>query len=239
MENRDAIDTDEPSDTKAPQPSGAKWNAAAAPDDGATECERGALGSLWDLDGLIDAARAGDPPALNRLLAHARPRLLAVALRMLRDRDDAEDVVQEALLKVCRHLTRFEGRSAFSTWLHRILVNAALDRLRRHPARWERTLDGEHDEGPPAASEPVDEETPERLVARAETGAAVQGAIACLSERHQEVLALRELNGESYQAISRIARVPVGTVMSRLHHARRRLAEELAATFEPAALRAA
>src|SRR3954463_3901099 len=82
--------------------------------------------SLCDLDQLIRAARAGNVTALNRLLTDARPRLLAVALRVVRDRDEAEDVVQEALLKVCRSLTHFEGRSSFSTWLHRIVVNAAL-----------------------------------------------------------------------------------------------------------------
>src|SRR4029077_18936791 len=69
---------------------------------------------------LIDQARAGARQALNRVLAGVRPRLLAVALRIMRDRDDAEDVVQESLIKVCRSLTRFEGRSAFTTWLHRI-----------------------------------------------------------------------------------------------------------------------
>ena len=97
--------------------------------------------TLRDLDDLIAAARRGDKMALNRLLTDARPRLLAVALRVVRDRDDAEDVVQEAMVKVCRSLTRFEGRSSFSTWLHRIVVNASLDRLRRHGARRELPAD--------------------------------------------------------------------------------------------------
>jgi RNA polymerase sigma-70 factor (ECF subfamily) len=219
MEKPNTTEADLLCGTKAPQPSEAN--------------------SLRDLDELISSACAGDRAALNRLLGHARPRLLAVALRMLRDRDDAEDVVQEALLKVCRNLTRFEGRSAFSTWLHRIVVNAALDRLRRQQSRWERGTDTDHEDSRPSPVEAVDEETPERLVARAQTGAAVRGAIACLSAPHQEALALREFDGESYQAIARVARVPVGTVMSRLHHARHRLAEQLAATFDVGALRAA
>jgi RNA polymerase sigma-70 factor (ECF subfamily) len=226
MENRDATWTPSPADTKAPQPSDAN-----------------SLTTACDLERLIADACAGDRAALNRLLAHVRPRLVSVALRMVRDRDDAEDVVQEALLKVCRHLTRFEGRSAFSTWLHRIVVNTALDRLRRQQARCERAADGERadDGGGPvmAAAQAIDEETPERELGRAETGAAVQEAIACLSPPHQEVLALREIEGESYLSIARIARVPVGTIMSRLHHARRRLAQQLTATFDTAALRAA
>jgi RNA polymerase sigma-70 factor (ECF subfamily) len=220
MENRAAIETFSSSDAKAPQ---------------STEAN-----TLCDFDDLIDAACAGDGVALNRLIAHARPRLVAVALRIVRDRDDAEDVVQEALLKVCRHITRFEGRSAFSTWLHRIVVNAGLDRLRRHQSRWDRVAaDTDREDGRMDAPEGVDEETPERLVGRAETSAVVQGAIASLSPAHQEALTLREIHGESYQSIARLSRVPVGTVMSRLHHARRRLAEQLGATLDTVGLQAA
>jgi RNA polymerase sigma-70 factor (ECF subfamily) len=221
MENRVAIETEPSRGTKAPQPSEADTHGPQNADD------------------LVGAACAGDRAALNRLLAGARPRLLAVALRMVKDRDDAEDVVQEALLKVCRHLTHFEARSAFTTWLHRIVVNAALDRLRRQQPRWERVPPPAEDERHAPAPEAVDEETPERLVARAETGAVVRGAIATLSAPHQEALELRELEGESYQTIAEIARVPVGTVMSRLHHARRKLQAQLATTFEAPSLCAA
>ena len=69
--------------------------------------------------------------ALERLLAEARPKLLSLAMRVLDDADEAEDAVQDAMIKVWRNLGRFEGRAAFTTWLHRIAVNAALDRLRR------------------------------------------------------------------------------------------------------------
>jgi RNA polymerase sigma-70 factor (ECF subfamily) len=194
---------------------------------------------LRDLDELIAAACGGDRAALNRLLAHARPRLVAVALRIVRDRDDAEDVVQEALLKVCRSLTRFEGRSAFSTWLHRIVVNAALDRLRRHQARRERFAEDDDRELASVSADLIDEQTPERVVSRNETGAAVRGALERLSPSHREVLVLREFDGESYRDLARLVRCPVGTVMSRLHHARHRLADELGPAVESGALRAA
>ncbi|HVX95736.1 MAG TPA: sigma-70 family RNA polymerase sigma factor [Polyangia bacterium] len=191
------------------------------------------------MDALIDAACSGDRAALNRLLTDARPRLVAVAMRIVRDRDDAEDVVQEALLKVCRSLTRFEGRSAFSTWLHRIVVNAALDRLRRHQARRERHSIDEERDLQPTEADLVDEQTPERVVSRRETGAFVRGALARLSPSHREVLERREFDGESYSDLARIVRCPIGTVMSRLHHARHKLALELATVVEPSALRAA
>jgi len=196
-------------------------------------CEADSLSDV-DLGELIDGARGGDHGALNRLAARIRPRLLAIALRTVRDRDEAEDVAQEALVKVCRYLTRFEGRSTFATWIHRITVNTSLDCLRRQQARHERVTDRD-DAGPerPAPQDSIDEETPERALARAEVGAAVQGAIARLTPSHAETLALRELDGESYQSIAAIVRCPIGTVMSRLHHARRRLVAELGSTLGP------
>lgn len=188
--------------------------------------------SLRDLDELIGSAKRGDRHALERLMTHARPRLLAVALRMVRDRDEAEDVVQESLIKVCRHVTRFEGRSSFSTWLHRIVVNTALDRLRRAPGRRDRLADRDDpaDEGTASAidaSDADDNDTPERQYLRAEAAAIVHCALARLSPTHRQALALRELDGESYQSIAEFVACPVGTIMSRLFHARRRLAEEL------------
>ena len=177
----------------------------------------------------LERARAGDSQALEVLLLAARPRLGAVALKIVRDPDEAEDVVQEAMLKVWRYVSRFEGRAALSTWLHRIVVNTALDHLRsrRHGVTTGRTGDDRADEdrrSPPA----VDDQTPEDLMERAQVGAVIRNAMSGLSTVHREVLSLRELDGESYQAIAGIVRCPVGTVMSRLHHARHRLAESLA-----------
>ena len=115
-----------------------------------------------DFGELIAAAQAGKTDALERLLAGARPRLLALAMRVLGDVDEAEDAVQDAMIKVWRHLDRFEGRAAFTTWLHRIAVNAALDRRRRRsagrdahqprrrrrsPARRQRSADRHRDAG--------------------------------------------------------------------------------------------
>jgi RNA polymerase sigma-70 factor (ECF subfamily) len=220
MQNNREIETETGLDTKTPQTSEAN--------------------TLRDLDELIASAKRGDQTALNRLLAHARPKLLSVALRMVRDRDEAEDVVQESLIKVCRYLTRFEGRSAFSTWLHRIVVNASLDRIRRQQSHGGRMSDAPsgsdraHD-----AFESVNDETPERLYVRAQASAVVHGALAQLSPAHREALVLREIEGESYQAIADVVHCPVGTVMSRLHHARHRLAEQLLSSVSTAAPQAA
>jgi RNA polymerase sigma-70 factor (ECF subfamily) len=186
--------------------------------------------SLCDLDALIARARRGDRGALNRLLTDARPRLMSVAMRVVRDRDEAEDVVQEALMKACRSLKSFEGRSSFSTWLHRITVNAALDRLRRGSSRRERLAKDDDDDRQNPAVDMVDEQTPERLVSRRQTGEVVRGALARLQPIHREVLVRREFDGESYRDLARIVRIPIGTVMSRLHHARHKLEDELSVT---------
>jgi RNA polymerase sigma-70 factor (ECF subfamily) len=177
------------------------------------------------------AVNPPDAAELDDVLADARPRMFAVALRMTRNPDDADDVVQEAMVKVWRAFGRFEGRAALSTWIHRIVVNAALDRLRARsplmaqPSRpdddgFERDGAGELD-----ASAAVD--TPEELVRSAEIGAEVHRALGALPPAHRQVLALRELDGESYQSIADIVRCPIGTVMSRLHHARHRLADQI------------
>jgi RNA polymerase sigma-70 factor (ECF subfamily) len=181
----------------------------------------------------VDANGTTESPSIGALLAAARPRMYAVALRLTKNHDDAEDVVQEAMLKAWRNMGRFEGRAAFTTWIHRIVVNAALDRLRsRRPEVSTRAGAGGRDDGevaqdPPLARSlsPSSPETPEDLVESAEIGAAVHRAMGALSPVHREALALRELDGESYQSIARIVHCPIGTVMSRLHHARHRLAE--------------
>lgn len=182
------------------------------------------------LGALLAGARAGDRRALETLLSEARPRALAVALKVLRNPDDAEDAVQDAFLKVWRYIARFEGRASFTTWLHRIVMNASLDLLRRQSCRPEALVE-EDEEAPARAAEPSHEETPERSLGEAETGAIVRAAVATLSPVHRQALTLREFEDRSYEEIARASRCPVGTVMSRLHHARRKLADELRGTL--------
>jgi RNA polymerase sigma-70 factor (ECF subfamily) len=167
------------------------------------------------------------------LLSEARPRALVVAMKVLHDPDDAEDAVQEAFLKAWRSLSRFEGRSAFSTWIHRIVMNCSLDMLRRRACRPSAYAAGEDEDGERRRPEPATTETPERELVRNEARQLVHGALAELSPAHRQTVTLREIEEHSYEEIAQIAACPIGTVMSRLHHARRRLAEELKAVVEP------
>jgi len=180
------------------------------------------------------------PGSFEVLLAEARPRAVAVALRILRNRDDAEDAVQDAFIKAWRNRDRFEGRAAFTTWIHRIVANASLDLLRRQGARGGTATPLEEaevagalgTEGARSSTQdgPVSEahsETPERHVLRVEAGQIVHRALSSLSPVHRETLTLRELEEHSYEEIASLAAIPIGTVMSRLHHARKRLAEHV------------
>jgi RNA polymerase sigma-70 factor (ECF subfamily) len=192
-------------------------------------------------EALLARAQAGDHQAFAALVAEARPRALAVAVKVLRNPDDAEDAVQDAFFKVWRYLGRFEGRSSFSTWIHRIVMNASLDLLRRQSCRPETHVESE-DPTESRTPEPIDEETPEDTLAEAQTGALVRSALQALSPLHRQALTLREFEDQSYEEIAQSSQIPIGTVMSRLHHARRKLAEELHQVFAAAevpALRAA
>jgi len=185
------------------------------------------------LDTLVERAKTGDRSALDELLVSMRPRALAAALRVVHNRDDAEDAVQDAFLKVWRCLAAFEGRSSFSTWIHRIVTNASLDLLRRtssRPETVERTdaqevaVDGAVRDG-----EPSNEQTPESELCGYEIQMLVRTAVATLPASHRQAVELREFEDCSYQEMAEIIQCPVGTVMSRLHHARQKLAGALRA----------
>ncbi len=185
-----------------------------------------AVEAKTDLPVLIERSQNGDKRAFDRLLVAVRPRAMAVALKVLRNPDDAEDAVQDAFVKVWRYLGRFEGRSSFTTWLHRIVMNACLDLLRRQSCRPGISDDASADslDSSPELACTV---TPYTQLATCETGAMVRHAIAELSPVHQQAIVLRELEERSYEEIAAAALCPVGTVMSRLHHARKHLADEL------------
>jgi RNA polymerase sigma-70 factor, ECF subfamily len=181
---------------------------------------------------MIERARRGDTAAFEALLGEARPRALVVAMKVLHDPDDAEDAVQEAFLKAWRNLARFEGRSAFATWIHRIVMNSSLDMLRRRACRPSALPAEEEGNERRPRLEPSTMETPERALVRTEAQRLVHGALAELSPAHRQTVTLREIEEHSYEEIAQISACPIGTVMSRLHHARKRLAEELQAAAD-------
>jgi RNA polymerase sigma-70 factor (ECF subfamily) len=184
---------------------------------------------------LVDKARAGDHQAFRVLVERYQGRVYGMALRVLRNDDAARDAVQDGFLKAYGALDRFEGRSSFYTWLYRIVMNQCLDRKRRdrsdREVEWnDEVATGLEQGGAMAAT------APDVAAERGELREVLGRAIADLPEDARRTIQLREIDGLSYKEIAAALGVPKGTVMSRLHYARRRLQEALrAAGVDPLA----
>jgi RNA polymerase sigma-70 factor (ECF subfamily) len=196
-------------------------------------------------DEVIDAIRAGDRNAFRVLVERYQARAFRLALRILRDEDAARDAVQDAFVKAYNNLAKFEKRSAFFTWLYRLVKNQCLDMLRRD--RSDRVVEWE--EGSLAEAEASDAATPEvegvaygpaSETLRGQLREKIDAAIAKLPEGARETLILREVEGLSYQEIAEAQGIPKGTVMSRLFYARKQMQKLLieSGTVDAASLKA-
>jgi len=168
---------------------------------------------------LLAAHLGGDRDAFGMLSRHHRDRLWAVALRTLGDREEAADAVQDALLSAYRSAASFRGDARVTTWLHRIVVNACLDRVRRRKARPTVPLP---EQG--SSQEPADRH--DALSAR-ETALDVASALALLSVEQRTAILLVDVQGLPVEEAAAVLAVPVGTVKSRCSRGRARLALSL------------
>jgi RNA polymerase sigma-70 factor (ECF subfamily) len=150
-------------------------------------------------------------------------RLLAVARRLLRNEEDARDAVQDAFLSALRSMDRFERRAQLSTWLHRIVVNAALMKLRGRRRRPEEPLDERYSEGGQAAHlvSVGSTEAPDELLERRELCARIRQAIDALPDPYRTVLLLRDIDELDTSETARVLGVSATVVRSRLHRAHR------------------
>jgi RNA polymerase sigma-70 factor, ECF subfamily len=185
-------------------------------------------------DLLVRRAVQGDREAQETLFVRYRSRLYRLALRLLRSKEDAEDAVQDALLSAYRNIASFQGRSLFSTWLTRIVVNAALVRMRRQRARPELFLqDVSPDEQVSMDAKCVDSRPdPEQAYASVETRLLVEDALEDLSPSMRCAFQLRELEDLSNSEAAEIAGIELGAFKSRISRARSQLAER----FSPATI---
>jgi RNA polymerase sigma-70 factor (ECF subfamily) len=179
---------------------------------------------------LIDRAKKGDQRAFRELVERHQRRAFAIALALVRDEQDAREVVQEAFLRVYRGLDAFHGGSTFFTWLYRIVTNLAIDLIRK-PARRDAELDETrelHDEAQIPLLSRIDGADPLDVVRRREIGARIRHALDALPPYHRGVIVMREIEGLSYEEMAEVMNVSKGTIMSRLFHARQKLQRALA-----------
>ncbi len=172
---------------------------------------------------LIERCRAGDLSAFEPLVEKYRQRVWRLAYQILRDREEAWDVAQEAFVRAYQSLPGFRGQSAFYTWMFRIVVNLATDRRRQRGAR-ARAMGGEpvpEEEWERSVPDPTAD--PAGLAARAEQREKIRRALDSLPLNYRTIIMLSDVEGLTYREIAQVLRIPMGTVMSRLHNARKRL----------------
>lgn len=223
----------EPGDAAAtPKPSATDAAAAAAAADAAVDAEREAERE-HDRQ-LVARAQGGDKEAFRGLFLRHHRRAYALALGVVHNPDDAMDVVQDAFLKAHRHLGSFEGTASFYTWLYRIVTNVAIDHLRRRQRA--NTVDYDDavahmEEDAPAGEEALLPQllggNPAKELARREIREKIEAALGKLSPNHRAVLVMREIDGLSYEEMSKAMKCSKGTIMSRLFHARRHMQKHL------------
>jgi RNA polymerase sigma-70 factor (ECF subfamily) len=175
---------------------------------------------------VVSRAQRGDDSARSTLASACFRTAYLFALQLTGHPQDAEDLAQEAVIRVLRGIGRFDTTRSFKPWLLTIVRNLARDRSRRAAHRLNQSLDGRPDE---IVIDPQDRsDDPETATARLQLQRSVVRALAELGPAHREILVLRDYHDLSYDEIARVLDVPRGTVMSRLHRARRALAEVLA-----------
>ena len=185
--------------------------------------------SAADDEPLVRAAQRGDMTAFEELVARHRDKIFARAYSMMRNEEDAIDLSQEAWVKAWQRLKQFQRESSFSTWMTRIVINLCLDQLRRQKRQRAESIEAMDEEsGGVERQMPVVTVNPTERLERAELRVRIDRALNQLSEAHRTVLVLHEFEQMEYKLIAKTMGCSIGTVMSRLFYARRKMAVLLA-----------
>ncbi len=184
---------------------------------------------------LVERVKAGDKEAFRTLVERHQRRAFSISMSLVRDENDARELVQDAFLRVYKNIGTFQGQSSFFTWLYRIITNLSIDLIRK-PGRQVAELDerraasADADDGPnkdfPFLSR-IDGADPADVVRRGEIAIRLREALSALPDYHRGVILMREVEGLSYEEMAQAMGVSKGTIMSRLFHARQKLQKAL------------
>lgn len=174
---------------------------------------------------LVRAAQRGDMQAFEELMGRHRDKIYARAFSMMRNEEVAIDLSQEAWVKGWQRLKQFQGDSSYLTWMTRIIINLCLDQLRKHKRQRAESIEWlEEESGGVERQMPVVTSNPTERLERAELRQRIDRALALLSHEHRTVLILHEFEELEYKKIAKQMQCSIGTVMSRLFYARRKMA---------------
>ena len=194
-------------------------------------------GSITDASGetvLVQQAREGDLNAFSSLIKRYEGKIFRLALHITQNREDAEDVLQEAFLKAYEHLNQFQGNSKFYTWIVRIAVNQALMKLRKRKSDRSVSLDEGIDTGEDVVTREIAtwDENPEQKYTREELNAILDNAIQDLAPTYRTVFMLRDVEEMSTEETAETLGLSIPAVKSRLLRARLQLREKLTRLFK-------
>lgn len=176
-------------------------------------------------DKLVRAAQRGDMGAFEELVARHRDKIYARAYSMMRNEEEAVDLSQEAWVKGWQRLKQFQGESSFGTWMTRIVINLCLDQLRKHKRQRSESIEAmEEESGGVERQMPIVTVNPTAGLERAELRQRIDRALSQLSYEHRTVIVLHEFEEMEYKEIAKTMGCSIGTVMSRLFYARRKMA---------------
>ena len=192
-------------------------------------------GSEPDDLSLVRRCQAGDQRAFDELVAKYRTRVYAMIYHLVHNEQDAWDLAQDGFLKAWKSLDKFRFQSSFYTWLYRIMTNVAIDWLRKKQIQGTQEFDdtvGLHEIEPGSDLAPKNEPHPIKKLERGEVRQRIDAAIAKLSPEHRTVILLKEMEDLQYHEIAETVGCSIGTVMSRLFYARKKLQTLLKDVYE-------
>lgn len=174
---------------------------------------------------LIERSKNGDVSAFEMLIEAYQKKVFNLAYRIIGNYDDANDIAQEAFIRIFRSISGFRGQSSFSTWIYRITTNVCLDEIRKRKNKSVQYLDDDiqTDDGKMQRQIISDDPLPEEIAERKELRAAINDSLGELKEEYRIIITLRDIQGMSYEEIAKVLDCPTGTVKSRINRARQAL----------------